>query len=159
MPLTLLFDLDDTLLDTNMDAFLPAYFRAFSKHLADHVDPQVMMSAMLASINLIYKSQDPGRTLLEVFDENYFTRHENNDICKIVVDLTTDNYELSKIWKKNDVLQSTEEMKLKEIVPELVMVPPEEITKLFWLNAKPIKRTSVMNMPVPRRIAEVCFMV
>jgi len=72
MPLTLLFDLDDTLLDTNMDAFLPAYFRAFSKHLADHVDPQVMMSAMLASINLIYKSQDPGRTLLEVFDENYY---------------------------------------------------------------------------------------
>lgn len=57
----------------------------------------------------------------EMFDENYFIRHENNDICKAVVDLTTENYELSKIWKKNDVLQATEDMKLKELVPGLVM--------------------------------------
>lgn len=57
----------------------------------------------------------------EIFDENYFIRHENNEICKAVVDLTTENYELSSIWKKNDILQATEDMKLKELVPELVM--------------------------------------
>jgi DNA primase len=70
---------------------------------------------------LIYEEMEKFNLAAEAFDENYFTRHENNDICKIVVDLTTDNYELSKIWKKNDVLQATEEMKLKEMVPELVM--------------------------------------
>ena len=30
MPITLLLDLDDTLLNTNMDAFIPAYFQALS---------------------------------------------------------------------------------------------------------------------------------
>ena len=37
MSLTLLLDLDDTLLDTNLDAFMPAYFQALSQHLANHV--------------------------------------------------------------------------------------------------------------------------
>jgi DNA primase len=55
------------------------------------------------------------------FEENYFTHHENNEICKTAVDLTTENYELSAIWRKHEVLQQTEDMKLKEIVPELVM--------------------------------------
>ena len=31
MPITLLLDLDDTLLDTDVDAFLPAYFAAFGR--------------------------------------------------------------------------------------------------------------------------------
>lgn len=55
------------------------------------------------------------------YDENLLTRHENADICKTTVDLTTDNYELSTIWRKNDVLHATDDLKLKEIVPELVM--------------------------------------
>jgi hypothetical protein len=33
MNLTLLLDLDDTLLDTNLDTFIPAYFQAFSDFL------------------------------------------------------------------------------------------------------------------------------
>jgi DNA primase len=56
----------------------------------------------------------------EPFEDNYFTHHENNEICRTAVDLTTENYELSVIWKKNEVLQQTEDMQLKEIVPELV---------------------------------------
>jgi DNA primase len=57
----------------------------------------------------------------ETFEENYFTHHENAVICKTAVDLTTENYELSTIWRKHEVLQETEDMKLREIVPELVM--------------------------------------
>jgi len=34
MTLTLLLDLDDTLLNTNLEAFVPAYFKALSKHMA-----------------------------------------------------------------------------------------------------------------------------
>lgn len=70
---------------------------------------------------LIYEEMQKFYETSEIFDENYFTRHENNDICKTVVDLTTENYELSTIWKKNDVLQATEDMKLKELIPELVL--------------------------------------
>ena len=56
-----------------------------------------------------------------IFNEQHFTQHPDADICKIAVDLTTENYELSSIWRKNEVLPQTEDMKLREIVPELVM--------------------------------------
>jgi DNA primase len=55
------------------------------------------------------------------FEENYFTHHGNAEICKTAVDLTTESYELSAIWRKNEVLHETEDMKLREIVPELVI--------------------------------------
>ena len=55
------------------------------------------------------------------YEEQYFTRHENNEICKTTVDLTTDNYEISTIWRKNEVLRASDDMKLHEIVPQLVM--------------------------------------
>jgi DNA primase len=57
----------------------------------------------------------------ETYDERFFTRHENAEICKATVDLTTDNYEISTIWRKNEVLRATDDMKLNEIVPQLVM--------------------------------------
>lgn len=57
----------------------------------------------------------------ETYSEHVFTRHENPEICSVTVDLTTDNYELSSIWRKNEVLPETEDLKLREIVPEIVM--------------------------------------
>ena len=47
MPFTLLFDLDDTLLDTNMDAFIPAYFQALGKHIENRVPTNVMLRALV----------------------------------------------------------------------------------------------------------------
>ncbi|HSL42805.1 MAG TPA: DinB family protein [Anaerolineales bacterium] len=67
MSLTLLLDLDDTLLDTNLDAFIPAYFQALSKHLSDYVAPEVMLRALLAGMNLMNESEDPTQTLEEIF--------------------------------------------------------------------------------------------
>jgi len=72
MSLTLLFDLDDTLLYTNMDVFIPAYFQALSGYFADHVPPKVILSALVASTNLMYESQSPALTLREVFEENFY---------------------------------------------------------------------------------------
>jgi DNA primase len=57
----------------------------------------------------------------EKFDTQYFTHHQDTDVCRTAVDLTTENYELSSIWRKNEVLAQTEDMKLKEIIPELIM--------------------------------------
>ncbi|MBN1599083.1 MAG: DNA primase [Bacteroidales bacterium] len=58
----------------------------------------------------------------QALDSQYFMRHQNTEICKIYVDLITENYTLSDIWKKNDVRYESEDMKLKEIVPEFVLV-------------------------------------
>ena len=74
MSLTLLLDLDDTLLDTNLDAFMPAYFQAFTQHLAQHSAPSTMLRALLAGMNLMNDSQDPTRTLEEVFEADFYVQ-------------------------------------------------------------------------------------
>ena len=72
MSLTLLFDLDDTLLDTNLDAFIPAYFQALTQHLEPWVLPTVMLRALIHSTNLMVESIDPTKTLQEVFEADFY---------------------------------------------------------------------------------------
>lgn len=72
MPLTLLLDLDDTLLDTNLPAFIPAYFQALAKDLAPHIAPEKMTRALLMGTNQMNTSEDFSRTLSEVFDISFY---------------------------------------------------------------------------------------
>lgn len=74
MSLTLLLDLDDTLLDTNLDAFMPAYFQALSKHLVKHSAPATMLRALIAGVNLMNESEDPTHTLEEIFDADFYAQ-------------------------------------------------------------------------------------
>jgi FMN phosphatase YigB (HAD superfamily) len=74
MSLTLLLDLDDTLLDTHLEAFMPAYFQALSRHMANHAAPDVMLRALLAGVNLMNESEDPTHTLEEIFDADFYAR-------------------------------------------------------------------------------------
>jgi len=74
MSLTLLFDLDDTLLDTNLDAFMPAYFQALSQHLANHSAPSAMLRALITGVNLMNESEDPTHTLEEIFDADFYAQ-------------------------------------------------------------------------------------
>jgi FMN phosphatase YigB (HAD superfamily) len=74
MTITLLFDLDDTLLDTNMDAFIPAYFKALSGALADKVAPELMLSALMGGTRAMMSNTDPAFTLQEVFDSYFFPK-------------------------------------------------------------------------------------
>ncbi len=74
MSLTLLLDLDDTLLDTHLDAFMPAYFRALSEHLANHTAPDIMLRALVTGVNLMNESEDPTQTLEEIFDTDFYER-------------------------------------------------------------------------------------
>ncbi|MBI1795042.1 MAG: DinB family protein [Chloroflexi bacterium] len=74
MTLTLLLDLDDTLLDTNMDAFVPAYFQALAKHLKGHVQPESMLPALMSGTQLMLASDDPAHTLQEVFEADFYPK-------------------------------------------------------------------------------------
>jgi FMN phosphatase YigB (HAD superfamily) len=74
MPITLLLDLDDTLLDTNMDAFIPAYFKALSGTLAGMVAPETMLSALMGGTKVMMLNKDPALTLREVFDAHFFPK-------------------------------------------------------------------------------------
>lgn len=74
MTITLLFDLDDTLLDTNMDAFIPAYFKAISKALENKVAPDVMLSALMGGTQAMMSNLDPALSLKNVFDSYFFPK-------------------------------------------------------------------------------------
>lgn len=72
MTLTLLLDLDDTLLNTNMHAFIPAYFRALSKQLAPYIAPELMLRALLSGMSQMNESEDFSSTLQEVFEAEFY---------------------------------------------------------------------------------------
>jgi FMN phosphatase YigB (HAD superfamily) len=74
MNLTLLLDLDDTLLDTNLDTFIPAYFQAFSDFLKEQVEPEAMLSALMSGTRKMMENSDPSRTLQQVFDAEFFPK-------------------------------------------------------------------------------------
>jgi len=74
MPLTLLLDLDDTLLDSNVGEFIPAYFQALSRHLERWVAPEVMLPALMSGTQHMLDNLDPSRTLQQVFDGDFYPR-------------------------------------------------------------------------------------
>ncbi|MDO8754662.1 MAG: hypothetical protein Q7J80_12260, partial [Anaerolineales bacterium] len=74
MTLTLLLDLDDTLLNTNMQAFIPAYFQALTSELAPYIAPGQMARALLSGTRQMNESVDFSRTLQEVFDAEFYSQ-------------------------------------------------------------------------------------
>jgi DNA primase len=52
--------------------------------------------------------------------DRYFIHHVNETISRVAIELMTPTYDLSKIWARHDNYVETEDMKLKEIVPETV---------------------------------------
>ena len=67
MTLTLLLDLDDTLLTNNMEAFLPAYFRALASYMTPHALPRDFIATLTASAGAMIANDFPNRTLKETF--------------------------------------------------------------------------------------------
>lgn len=72
MSLTLLLDLDDTLLNNDIDTFLPAYLKALSKHLAPLFPGDVLIRELLAATRLMVENRDPAFTLEEVFNRAFY---------------------------------------------------------------------------------------
>jgi len=53
--------------------------------------------------------------------EKQFVKHEDPDISHLSADLLADSHELSRIWREKQTYVETEEMKLKEIVSDVVL--------------------------------------
>ncbi len=73
-----------------------------------------LLAAMFEEINF-----SVSQGLIPV-DRN-FVHHANPAISAAVVDMLTEQYTLSRIWGKFGAFPETEEMKLKEIVPDAVL--------------------------------------
>jgi FMN phosphatase YigB (HAD superfamily) len=72
MSLTLLIDLDDTLITNSMDSFIPVYLEALGNHLAEHGDPELLIGKLRVATEQMIKNNRPDFTLQKTFDENYF---------------------------------------------------------------------------------------
>jgi FMN phosphatase YigB (HAD superfamily) len=70
--LTLLIDLDDTLLDNSMDTFIPAYLGALGRQLAPYTDPSKLSPVMMAATENMFRNNHPDRSLKEVFDPDFY---------------------------------------------------------------------------------------
>ena len=72
MTLTLLLDLDDTLLNTNIDSFIPAYFQALAKELAPHIAPELMLRALMSGTKRMMENEDFSQPLEQVFNAEFY---------------------------------------------------------------------------------------
>jgi FMN phosphatase YigB (HAD superfamily) len=72
MTLTLLVDLDNTLLGNDMETFIPAYLGALGEYLSDRVPPKKMVATMLAATRQMMANTDPLRTLKQAFDPHFY---------------------------------------------------------------------------------------
>ncbi len=53
--------------------------------------------------------------------DKHFVKHEDPAISMLSADMLADSHELSRIWKDKQTFVETEEMKLKDIVPDAVL--------------------------------------
>jgi len=70
--LTLLIDLDDTLLDNKMDTFIPAYLGALGKQFAPYTDTRNLGRVMMAATEKMFHNNCPNRSLKETFDPAFY---------------------------------------------------------------------------------------
>ncbi len=72
MKLTLLLDLDDTLLQNSMDKFLPGYFKALSQHLFKTVPQDQLVQHLMHATKMMSSNNRPDITLKEIFDKSFY---------------------------------------------------------------------------------------
>ena len=72
MTLTLLLDLDDTLLDSNMDDFVPAYFNTLGKEMTKHIPPEKLLKYLMQGTEAMIRNDNPTETLEEVFGREFY---------------------------------------------------------------------------------------
>ncbi len=72
MSLTILFDLDDTLLFNDMDAFLPVYLNGLAKQLSHRFEGERLIRCLLDATREMVKNTRPDRTLEQVFASHFY---------------------------------------------------------------------------------------
>ncbi len=94
MTITFLLDMDGTLLDNSVRTFVPAYMAAFARHLAALVDLKRLNEALLTSTRQMILNQDPGCTLQDVFDSNFYPRVgiSRAELAPVLVEFFADVY-------------------------------------------------------------------
>lgn len=72
MTLTLLIDLDDTLLPDSADKFLPAYLDRLTRYLARLAPPEQVKNALFSATYQAVENTQPDITIKQSFDEHFY---------------------------------------------------------------------------------------
>ncbi|MBE9524575.1 MAG: HAD hydrolase-like protein [Chloroflexi bacterium] len=72
MSITILIDLDDTLLSNSMDTFIPAYIGGLGKFLGNRIKPELTAQTLLSATQKMFENTRPDRTLKETFDPAFY---------------------------------------------------------------------------------------
>lgn len=72
MSLTVLFDLDDTLLENSLQGFMPAYLEAWGRFIAPYGNVDQFLRKLLGATRVMATQQRPDCTLQEIFEEAFF---------------------------------------------------------------------------------------
>ena len=87
MPLTVLFDLDDTLLQTNGVAFLPYYYKALGESFSFLAPEEKIIQQVRFAVQKMIENQDPGMILKDVFAEHFYKPLGTTETaCKTLVE-------------------------------------------------------------------------
>lgn len=70
--ITVLFDLDDTLIHNNAEHFTRVYLGLLGKHLQNQVDSKIMIPALLEGTRLMVEKTSISNTLEETFDRSFY---------------------------------------------------------------------------------------
>lgn len=89
MSITLLLDLDDTLLGNSQKAFIPAYLYALGQHLSPYVDPDRMVPTLLSATKQMMVAGSAERTLEETFSVAFY---QPLDLDRAAVRPTLDDF-------------------------------------------------------------------
>ena len=109
---------------------------------------------------LIYAEIISLRKQNEKITEQYFIKHPDELISKTVIDLITSAYDLSKIWKRYENYYETEEMRLKEIVPEAMLaLKNEKVLKLIRETEEDLRYAQEQNNEDRMQSLQVKFIV
>jgi FMN phosphatase YigB (HAD superfamily) len=72
MTLTLLLDLDDTLLSNDIQTFVPAYLKALGKHLFNYIAPEKMAHELLSATQVMISNNTAALSLEHSFDRVFY---------------------------------------------------------------------------------------
>ncbi|MHB8133476.1 MAG: DinB family protein [Anaerolineaceae bacterium] len=145
MTITLLFDLDGTLLMNTVSEFIPAYLNLLGNFLGKDQSSQEIQSAVLTATNLMVHNNDPARTLEECFDDYFYSKIKTSkkDLLKDILDFYENNYPqlkkfTSPFFEVKPVINNFVQMGISLIIATNPLFPKTAITqRVKWANLDP----------------------
>ncbi len=85
---TILFDLDDTLLENPMEQFLPAYMHLLGKHLSPYYPADKLPGLIFQATEKMISNLNPACTLENCFNQEFFkhVKHPPEDLSAPIID-------------------------------------------------------------------------